>query len=123
MTKEFDLVRASFAVSTAARVLTAVRHVIESGWRTSFTARLLRSVVTGWRATPAPARARHLAIAVGVAAALQPLLIRMMSRTVRPATPDYLFITIALLAGVAAWRPDLVARSWHDSRLARWLRR
>lgn len=122
MTHEFDRVRASFAASGPGRVFAGVRHVIESGWRTSLAGSGLRRVVTRWRLTPAPERARTIAIAVGVAAALQPLLMWMMSRTVRPATPQYLFVTIVLLAGAAAWRPDLVAASWRESRLARWLR-
>ena len=122
MTDEFAHVRASFAASRPGRLVAGMRHIIESGWRTSVAGSGLRRAVTRWRLTPLPVRARHIAIAVGVAAALQPLLMRMMSQTIRPATPQYVFVAIVLLAGAAAWRPDLVAASWHESRLARWLR-
>jgi hypothetical protein len=53
---------------------------------------------------------------------MQPILISMMPRTIRPAMPAYLFVAVALLAATAAFRADSIATAWPSSTIARRLR-
>ena len=121
MTQEFDRVRESFASSLAGRILSSVTQIIASAWHSSAFASAMRRI-TG-EASGATVFIRAIAIAIAVAALLQPVLMQMTSRTVRPAMPLFVFVTIALAAAAAAWRPEVIAASWPQSRLARWLRR
>jgi hypothetical protein len=122
MTHEFDHVRASFAASWPGRVAAFVAVAMASAWRTSRPGRVGNSVA---QLPPLPASTliRCVAIAVAVAAGLQPLLMWMMPVTVKPATPPAAFVAIALLAAAAASRAEAIAAAWPGSRLARWLRR
>jgi hypothetical protein len=119
MTHEFDRVRASFAASGPGRVVTGLTRGLEAAWRTSRVRAGLLSIATGTPHQWTPMLIRQIAIAIVIAAALQPLLITVMSPTVRPAMPLYVFASIGLLAAVAAWRPDAVAAAWRDSRFTR----
>jgi hypothetical protein len=121
MTQEFDHVRASFAVSMPGRMLSGVRRIIESAWHTSSFGSAMRR--TGGRRPGMIDLIRTIAIAIAIAALLQPLLMAMMSRTLRPSMPLFVFVAIALIAAAAAWRPGAVALAWPQSRLTRWLRR
>jgi hypothetical protein len=120
MTPEFDHVHAAFAASTPGRAVAGVTGAMASAWRTSRLARVRNSVVTS---QPAPTLIRYAAIAVAVAAGLQPLLMWMMPITVKPGTPAAVFVAIALLAVAVASRPEAIAAAWPGSRLTRWLRR
>lgn len=123
MTHEFDHVRASFASSRPARALSIAREVTASGWRSSAFHSTLRRVAGGFTRLSTVDRIRTAAVAIAVAAAVQPLLMWMMAPTVRPAMPVFVFVAIALVAIAAAVRPGDVATALPASRLARWLRR
>jgi hypothetical protein len=123
MTVEFDHVRASFAASGPGRLIANVTRSLEAAWRTSQVRAVLGRIVATEPHQGAPQWIRPVAIAIVVAAAMQPLLIAVMPLTVRPVMPAYVFATIALLAAIAAWRHDLVQTAWRGSSLARWLRR
>jgi hypothetical protein len=120
MTPEFDHVHAAFTTSTPGRVVASVSGAMASAWRTSRVGRVRNSIVT---LQPAATLIRYVAIAVAVAAGLQPLLMWMMPITVKPGTPWAVFVAIALLAAAAASRPEAIAAAWPGSRLTRWLRR
>jgi hypothetical protein len=122
MTREFDRVRASFASSLAGRFATGFARVLASAWATSFFATTMRRVADDCRRSP-PTVIRISTIAIAVAAAMQPLLIELMPATVRPAMPRLWFIGVAIIAAVAAWRPDSIAGAWPSSRLRRFVRR
>jgi hypothetical protein len=122
MTPEFDHARAAFAASTPGRALAGVTRAIASAWRTSRVGRV-RNIAGTLRLAPAPLLIRHIALAVAAAAGLQPLLIWVMPRTVRPGIPAAAFVAIALVAAAAASAPDAIAASWPGSRFGRWLRR
>jgi hypothetical protein len=122
MTHEFDHVQAAFAASTPGRAVAGVTRAMASAWRTSRLGRV-RHLAGSWRLAPASAWIRHVAVAVAVAAGLQPLAMAMLPATLRPATPAAAFVAIALLAVIAGWRAEAVAAAWHGSRLAGWLRR
>ena len=123
MTDEFDRVRASFASSHPARALAFATHVAASGWRSSVCRRLMHKAGGGLTQNSAATLIRTAAVAIAVAAALQLILMRMMPLTVRPATPQIVFIVIAGVAAVAAVRPEDVAAALPSSRFASWLRR
>ncbi|HJU41492.1 MAG TPA: hypothetical protein VJ691_01715 [Vicinamibacterales bacterium] len=123
MTGEFDYTRAAFRSSRPARAWAAVQQTGTMAWRRSPLRAAVQRFGGGLAKTPRPILIRAAAVAVAVAAGLQPILMWMMPPTVRPAIPPYVFIAIALLAAVAAWRCDDVATAWPSSRAARWLRR
>lgn len=120
MTHEFDLVRATFAASWPGRLWASLRLIGESAWRTSGFRTAVKSAVANAPRT-ASALTRTIAIAIAVAAAMQPPLISMMPLVVRPTVPLYVFTAIAALAAAAAWRADDIADAWPESRVARWL--
>jgi hypothetical protein len=117
MTREFDGVRTAFAASGPGRLLAAITRGTESAWQSS----RVRSAIAKPHAMPV--RIRFGSIAVAVSAAMQPILISMMPRTIRPAMPAYVFVAVALLAAAVAWRADSIATAWPSSTIARWLRR
>jgi len=123
MTHEFDLVRASFAASWPGRVWTGLTLIPESAWRTSWFRMAMQSAAGGLSQTPASALIRTGAIAIVVAAAMQPLLMRMMPLTVKPTVPSYAFVAIVVLAAVAAWQAEVIVKAWPNSLLARLGRR
>lgn len=121
MTQEFDHVRVAFAESVAGRWWSGTNRAFASAWRSSSFASAMRQLVlefpTGAR------RVRTIAIAVAIAAGLQPLLMVMMGRTVRPSLPLGVFVVIAVAAAAAGLRPASIATAWPQSRLARAWRR
>lgn len=123
MTHEFDRVRTAFASSGLARALAIAKRVTGSGWRSSAFREALRPVAGHVMRTSTPELIRTAAVAIAAAAVVQPPLMWMMTLTVRPAIPAYVFVAIALIAAVAAWRPGDVATALAASRFARWLRR
>jgi len=123
MTREFDYARAEFASSRLGRVLVNLGELATAAWRTSSSRATAQRVWNAWNRQPAPLLVRGCAIAVAVAAALQPLLIGLMPATARPALPQSGFVMVAGLAAAAAWKSDMVAHAWPSSRLARLRRR
>lgn len=122
MTRDFDLVRASFAASRPARACASIRRITVAAWRTSSFRAAIHGTAGHWPRLPAPALIRTVAITLAVAAAMQPLLMWMMPLAVRPALPWQFFAAIAVLLALAAWRPDVIANAWPTSRVGRWLR-
>jgi len=123
MTLEFEDTRASFATSRLGRVLANLGQLATAAWRSSSCRATAERLANAWNRQPAPMRIRGSAIAVAVAAALQPFLIWLMPATVRPALPQFAYMMVAALAAAAAWRSDMIANAWPSSRLAHWLRR
>ena len=121
MTHEFDHVHAAFNASTPGRIVAGVIGAVASAWRTSRLGRM-RNAAAGLQLAPAPMVIRYAAIAVAIAAGLQPRLMWMMPVTVKPGIPAAVFAAIALVAAAAASRPEAVAAAWPASRAARWLR-
>jgi hypothetical protein len=121
VTQEFDHVRAAFASSVPGRLLSGTQHIIASSWASSSFGSAVRRAALAM--PPATGLVRMTAIAIAIAAALQPVLIVMMPRTARSWMPWIVFGVTALLALTAASRPDAIVMSWTQSRLARWLRR
>ena len=122
MTREFDYARQAFATSAIGRGAAGLGATARSAWEASRSGRALRSNVRSLEATSLPARIRAIAIAVMVAAAMQPLLILAMPATVAPALPWPAFVLVAMFAAAAASRAEAFAAAWPASRLARWLR-
>lgn len=120
--REFDQVRAVLARSLPGRAWSAIGRRSTAAWRTSFFAAAIRRVAGGWRTTTADGRISAIALMVAVASALQLLLIQWMPLTIRPAVPAIVFVVVAMLAAIVAWRADAIARSWPSSRFARILR-
>jgi predicted membrane channel-forming protein YqfA (hemolysin III family) len=121
VTQDFDNVRAAFASSIAGRALAGAERAIESAWRSSSFRTAMRTI--SHNDQPATDLVRTIAIAIAIAAAIQPVLIVMMPRVARPWMPWIVFIAVAMIASAVAWRPAPVASTWPQSRLARWLRR
>jgi hypothetical protein len=121
VTHEFDRVRAAFASSLLGRMMRIMSGSIESGWHSS----AFRSAVQRAPAplTAASDRVRAVAVAVAVAAMIQPLVMLATPLTIRPTMPVFAFATIAVIALVAAIRPGTVMTAWPQSRIGRWLRR
>ena len=72
---------------------------------------------------PKPNLTRTIAVAILIAAALQPLLIGVMPATVAPAMPWPVFAPFPVFAAAAAWQADAIVSAWPDSTLGRWFRR
>lgn len=120
MTREFDHVREAFAASVVGKSASTLVGAAESAWQTSRSGRVARALAG---TTAVAARIRTLAIAVAIAAIMQPLLILMMPATVVPAVPTAAYIIVAMFALGAAWQADALVAAWPASRLARWIRR
>lgn len=121
MTREFDYTRQALATSAIGRGAAALGAMARSAWKASRLGRTLRSTVKSHEGS-LPARIRIIAIAVMVAAAMQPLLRLAMPATVAPALPWSAFALVAIFAAAAAWHAEAVAAAWPSSRLSRWLR-
>ena len=122
MTPEFDHARQALATSAIGRGAAALGATAGSAWKASRSGRAVRVMKQSLDATPLPARIRAIAIAVLVAAAMQPLMILAMPATVAPALPWPAFVLVATFAAAARWRAEAFAAAWPASRLARWLR-
>jgi hypothetical protein len=123
MSDEFARMNEALGSSVAGRGLRFLESAIGSAWRTSSTRAAARSINLFLQAVPRAQVVRGIAMAVAVAAAMQPFLMRVMPATVRPAIPWPVFAVIALLSGTAAWRAQAVVTAWPSSALARWLGR
>lgn len=119
MTGDFDLVRASFASSRLARAWGWLLRVTAPAWRASSLRTAIQDAAGRLPGMTAPHLIRVIAVAIAVAAVLQPLLMRIMPLAVRPAVPAYAFVAIALIATVAAWRPEAIAAAWPASWIGR----
>lgn len=123
MSREFDRVDAALASSMAGRALIVLDDAIRAAWRSSSTGTTARSIGGTLRMMSAPAMIRTTAVAIFIAAALQPILISGMPAAVAPAMPWPAFVLIAMFAGVAAWRAEAIVNAWPGSTLARWIGR
>jgi hypothetical protein len=72
---------------------------------------------------PTATRIRNIAIAIAIAAAIQPALVSAMPATVVPAVPWPVFAVVALFAAFAAWQAEAVVTAWPRSAIARWFGR
>ena len=122
MNREFDRVDAVLASSMPGRALTFLDDAIRSAWRSSSTGARARSAGRALQDLPAPVLVRTIAVAVLIAAALQPLLISVMPATVAPALPWAAYALEAVFAGAAAWKAEAIVQAWPGSALARWFR-
>ena len=123
MNREFDRVDAELMSSVAGRVLVRLDTAVRAAWDSSSTGNAARSIGDSWRTMSAPVKVRTIAVAVVIAAALQPLLISVMPTTVAPAMPSPAFALIAVFALVVAWRAEAIVSAWPGSTIARWVSR
>jgi hypothetical protein len=123
MSREFDRVDAALASSVAGRAVIVLDDAIRSAWRSSSTGAAARSIGSALRTMPAAAMIRAIAVAVFIAAALQPLLISAMPATVAPVMPWPAFALIAVFALLAAWRAEAIVNAWPGSTVSRWIGR
>lgn len=123
MNDDFERTNAALASSIPGRLVTFLDDAIRSAWRNSSTGAVSRSVGRALEAGTSTTLIRAVSIAVMIAAAMQPLLMRAMPATVVPAMPAVVFAVVAVVAGVAAWRPQAIASAWTTSAAARLLRR
>lgn len=123
MNRDFERTDAALASSAAGRTLSFLGRAIESASHTSSAVAAARSLRRAAQAMPAPALLRTIAVAVVIAAALQPLLITAMPATVMPAVPWYAFAVVAIFSAVAAWQAPAILKAWPASMPARVFRR
>jgi len=123
MNREFDRVDRALASSVAGRALIVLDDAIRSAWRSSLTGATARSAGGALKVMPAPLLIRMIAVAVLIAAGVQPLLISVMPATVAPALPWPAYALEALFAGIVAWKAEAIVRAWPHSGLARLLDR
>jgi hypothetical protein len=123
MNRDFERVDAALASSAAARALIYLNHAIRAAWRSSSAGAVARSTRAALRTMPAATLIRTTAVAVVIAAALQPLLISAMPATVVPAMPWPAYALVAIFAALAAWQAEAMARAWSTSALAGLFRR
>jgi hypothetical protein len=116
MTQEFDHVREAFARSVAGRLLSAIEDVWLRAWRSSAAVHAIAGAIA---TASAASSIRMMAVAVTVAAIVQPLLIRLMPLTVAPAVPWWAYGLVAVVSTVAATQAEALATSWPASRLRR----
>ena len=119
MSRDFERTEAALASSFAGRVLGFVDDAIASAWRSSSAGAAFRSFRAALQVTPEAMVIRTVAVAIMIAAALQPLLISQMPATVVPAMPWPAYAVAALFAAFAAWQARAIAAAWRDSRIAR----
>ena len=96
----------------------SVAAMLRSAWRSSRAGLAARSL----SGVHERVKIRSAGVAVAIAAAMQPFLIWMMPRTVKPSMPWWVFVIVAVFAATAAWRPAPFAEAWHHSRVRRWSR-
>lgn len=123
MNREFDRVDSLLASSVPGRALTFLDDVIRSAWRSSSAGSTARSAGRAIRSVPRHLLIRMIAVAVLIAAVMQPLLISVMPATVAPALPWPAYALVALFAAAASWQAEAVLKAWPDSALSRWFRR
>ncbi len=123
MTRDFDLIREAFASSLIGRMFATCDDAARAAWLKSRIGGAVRSIDRSRRSEPPATSIRTIALAIAIAAIMQPLLIKLMPMTVAPAMPWTAFALVAVFAGAIAWQAEAVARAWPSSRLAVWLRR
>jgi len=123
MTPEFDYVRDAFGASIPGRLLASVSDALDRAWRSSIAGRTIRSAANSITTSSTASSIRIAGVAVCVAAAMQPLLIALMTQTVRPTLPWWGFVSIALLAAMIASQAESIVVAWPSSRLRRSLDR
>jgi hypothetical protein len=123
MTRDFERVDAALASSAAAGALRYLNQAIRAASRRSSAVAVARSMRAAIRAMPAATRIRNTAVAVVIAAALQPLLISAMPATVVPAMPWPAYALVAIFAALAAWQAEAIARAWSTSAVTGLFRR
>ena len=123
MTPEFDHVRHSFAASMFGRGGRALGEAAERAWGTSRSGQALRSAARTLQAMPRHTTIRAVALAVTIAATMQPLLGLAMPLTAVPALPWPAFALVGIFAAAVAWHAEAVAAAWPSSRFARWFHR
>ena len=116
MSAEFDSARESFASSAPGRVMRYVSQSAAAAWRSSSVRSALQRTNQQLAMTPAE-RVRTGAIAVAVAALLQPVLSMMMPAAARPLSLPFAVIAVVALAAAVAWRAESIAATWPSSRL------
>jgi len=99
MNREFDRVDAVLASSMPGRALNFLDDAIRAAWRSSSTGTAARSAGGALKVMPAPQLIRMIAVAVLIAAAMQPILISVMPATVAPALPWPAYALEAVFAG------------------------
>jgi hypothetical protein len=122
MNQDFDRVNAALVSSVPGRLVVFLEDAIRSAWRSSSTGAASRSIGGTLRTMPAAERIRAIAVAVFIAAALQPLLIGAMPAAAAPALPWPAFAIVAGFAAVIAWKAEAFVSASRGSRLARWIR-
>ena len=120
MSREFDRLRATFAMSMAGRLMYAVVSLTEAAWHSSAIVSGLRERLGGH---DAPTILRIAAIAVAVGSLMQPLLIWVMPRMARPAMPLLALVAVAMFSVAVAANADQISRAWPSSVVARLLKR
>lgn len=119
MSTEFERVSRSAADSKVIHVATSAGTALVAAWQTSVLGRWLGAFRDAFASTPAPARLRWCATAIGVAAAGHLVVRAFMAATVAPAMPMVLFFAVTAMAALVAWQPAALLRAWHSSRTAR----
>lgn len=120
MSREFDQLRATFAMSLAGRLMYAVVSQTEAAWHSSAIVSGIRQRLRGH---DAPTIIRIAAIAVAVGSLMQPLLIWVMPRMARPAVPLTAFLIVAMFSVAVAASADQISRAWPSSVVPRLLKR
>jgi hypothetical protein len=123
MKRDFERVDAALASSAAGRALIYLHDAIGAAWQTSSTGAAARSMRGVSRSMPPATLLRTTAVAVLIAAVLQPLLMTAMPATVVPAMPWPAFALVATFAALAVWQAEAIVRAWPNSALARLFRR
>ena len=123
MNREFDHVNDALASSLAGRTVIGLDGVVRAAWRSSRIGDWYRTERGSLRSMPKAIVIRSVAIAVAIAAAMQPALISAMPATVAPAVPWFAFALIVLFAAFTAWQAESIVTAWPGSAMARWLAR
>lgn len=123
MNSDFQRTNAALASSTPGRLMNFLDDALRSAWRDSSTGAFSRFIGQAWKASPSTTLIRGVAVMVMIAAAMQPLLMRLMPATVVPAMPAFVFVVLAMVAACAAWQPAAIASAWSTSAAARLFRR
>src|ERR1051325_4659886 len=116
--EDFVLVREAFSESAIARTFAAGASLMTAASRSSVISQAITSRRERLSAMPKAASIATIAVAIAIAAAMQPLLIAVMPVTIKPALPWPAFLIVMVFAAVIAWRPEPFVEAWGESRLA-----
>ena len=123
MNRDFERTHAAMMSSAFGRAFGFLGDAIKAAWRASSTGRMARACRRAADEMPATTQLQTVAVAVAIAAALQPLLILTMPATVMPAMPWFAFVAIAIFAATIAYRAPAFIKAWPTSAPARLFRR